>query len=97
MAISVVVRREDGGEVDRARLDLNVADLPRWAATLPMLAWVDAYGLTIFNAAQSRVLKAQILAASPENDEEGAFLSELARLCEVEEARPHRYLWFIGD
>lgn len=97
MAISVVLRRESNEEVDRATVGLTVADLVRLTALVPMLRWVDAYGNTIFNARQIHVLKEEVSAAAPKDEDDEVLLAEIARLCELGGARPHRYLWFIGD
>jgi hypothetical protein len=97
MPISVVLRKEDGTEVDRSKMSIQAASVPGLAQRIPMLRWLDVYGDTVYNGVQREVLSEELSAAIVESDDDHAVLQELLRLCEVGRKRPHRYLWFIGD
>jgi hypothetical protein len=96
MAMSVVLRKEDGTPVDRSKIGITVDMLSSLEQQVPMLRWLYPYGDTIFNARQRDELIVELEAANPESDDEKVVIQEIRRLCAAA-TRPHMYLWFIGD
>ena len=64
----------------------------------PVLGHLDPHGDTILNRMQARTLKEEIVRCRAECSLIPApFAATLLDLCEQALARPHRFLWFIGD
>jgi hypothetical protein len=95
--MSVVLRKENGTNVDRANIHVCLESLPRIAEEVPLLKWLDPYGNTIFNAAQMEQIKQEIDDLVKPDGESEPILREVHRLCELGQQRPHLYLWFVGD
>ena len=96
MPMSIVLRKEDGTEIDHSDHAIAVRSLPRLAHYVPMLAWLDPYGKTVFNGVQREALLEELRSANPETEDDRSLLDEIRRLCEAGRS-PHRYLWIIGD
>ena len=99
MPISVVLRREQGANVRRLDVPYQPPDAAWDADDLPLLAGVDPYGNTIFNARQMRALRDEVrrLLAEDLSREQRDALVGIVELCEEGQRPPHRYLWFVGD
>jgi hypothetical protein len=67
-------------------------------AAYPILGHLDPYGDTILNRMQVRTLLEELDRLGPDNRVMPAqFRASMVELCEKCLARPHRFLWFIGE
>ena len=64
----------------------------------PILGHIDPYGDTVLNSMQVRSLLEELDRLGPDDKMIPAqFRASIAVLCEKCLARPHRFLWFIGE
>ena len=91
------VRKEDGTHVAQSSVSASHSDLHQLSSSIAMLRWVDAYGDLILNHYQVDQLVTELESALAESQAHRDLVTEMQRLCEVTLARPHRYLWFVGD
>lgn len=63
----------------------------------PLLGSIDPYGDTAFNYLQVERIQAEIRSHERTDSEFDAFLDELETFSGQALAKPHRFLWFIGD
>jgi len=64
----------------------------------PILGHIDPYGDTVLNRMQVRSLLEELDRLGPDDKMIPAqFRASIAVLCEKCLARPHRFLWFIGE
>jgi len=102
MPIAIHLRKENGDTLnsvyelpDDGQL-LPILDI----AEFPMLGHVDAYGNTIFNRSQMRVIMAEIerlVGTSAVDERQSELLLKVKELCVEGLTRQHRFLWFLGD
>lgn len=99
MAISVVLRTEQGGDIRRLEVPYVPPRVAWDAVKRPMLAGVDLDGNTIFNARQMRALREEVatLLAEDLSVQEREGLLGIVELCDQGQRPPHQFLWFIGD
>jgi hypothetical protein len=111
MPISVHVRNEDGTPVVDLTEVLDMVpppapegiyrDLlpPSARANYPLLRYIDPYGDTCFNSLQAKGLLTEFeqLEAHGLSAAQSSLVRALRVLIAEQLARPHRYLWFIGD
>jgi hypothetical protein len=63
----------------------------------PILGHIDPYGDTVFNRMQVRTLMEEIARLECADIISGQLRDSIIELCERCLARPHQFLWFIGE
>ena len=101
MGINIRLQDERGRKLDEILDPSNLlcALLPWDDPSFACLRFVDPYGDTTFNAAQSEVLVAELarIRAKASQHAELELLDGIQRLVQLCLAAPHRYVKFIGD
>jgi hypothetical protein len=97
MAISIVLRRENGETLELSEVQIVGTSLASLRARFPMFRWIDPYGDAIYNVIQYTELAEEIRSGEPASADDRVVVNEVLRLCEIGLLKPHRYLWFIGD
>ena len=99
MAVNVELRDESGCVLAQAGGDGLIEHLGEAAApTSPCLRWIDPYGDTILNSAQSAALVGELRAArAAAADGERASLDRLIELAQACADGVDLYVWCIGD